>query len=687
MARPHPALIELVAGRALPPVAEQQAASLVASAIEHRVEGLLWDAVRTGGVAVPPALAADLARRDLRTQAGNARLWQALAAVNARLDEIGVSVLAAKGIAAEARWYDRLGQRPCNDVDLVLEPAAVARVRDVVAALEPTHFMLDDLPQLVGSGVLQSIDVTFQGVEIDLHVDLLKIEVPTRQTELLWSRSAQVHGPGGIVASAVDAEISLIHFLVHLNKDRFARLLGYSDVLRILAAEDLDWEFVDSFLTGEGLRTQAYAGLNAVAADLRLRAPRHSRPDAVSGAVWRILWRPQTRLQGHTGVASHAHRQLWIPWLAQGRALEAVHWWIRRRVFPPASLVPVYHPDTHGPYLQRLAVGRVRRVKERRRIKRGLVTDPQIALLAGERFKTFPPKWSHIQVPTSSAGAAIAALALYSPCQRAGYAVRDAAWHAVSTLGPQALPSRPRAWNSPVTPDIWRLLLESWYRELGPFDSFAVLGRPQPERSGFSLLLIDGDRGRAFVRMHKGPGSRFAAEQAALDLCTDAAVSTFWHPTVLGAGDADQWSYLAVSALAPQRHTAVQAPQDAVLDELRQALRDLPRAQDVPDHWQPMHGDFTHWNCRSLVDGTTAVFDWEEAGWGPPGADDVLFRATAAALGRGEAVGGPVEAVDFWIARLEARAGNRLRDQLSLETLRVLERMRMLAQRPSAAAQ
>jgi hypothetical protein len=668
-------LIDLVAGRELRAVPAAEAERRPDEALEHRVEGLLWDAVRRGSVPLPPTFVQRLARHDLRTQAGNGRLWKALQDVDRILGDIGVSVVAAKGVAAEARWYDRLGQRPCNDVDVVLDPAAVPRIRDVVAALEPSHFMLDDLPALVGSGILQSVDVTFAGVEIDIHADLLKVEVPTRQADVLWSRSTDVAGPGDMRIRAIDAEMSLIHFLIHLNKDRFARLLGYTDVIRILRSADLDWDFIDRFLAREGLRTPAYAALDAVARDLGVPALTHRHVGAVTGAVWQILWRPPLRLRGLSGTVSQAHRQLWIPWLAPGRFAEAVRWWLRRRVFPPTALLPVYHPDTSGSYLRRLAVGRIRRIKERRRIQRGLAVDPQIALLAGERFKTFPPKWSHIQVPTSSSQAALAALALYSPCQPAGYAVRDTAWHAVRTMGPRALPSRRRRWDPPMDADTWRTLLDRLRQELGRFDSLAVLARPQPERSGFSLLLIDGDRGRAFVRIHRGAVVQFRAQAAALDACTAAAVASFWHPSVLGSGAVGKWSYLATTALAPQRHVAVRDRPDAVLAEMQSAMQGLPRAADVPIHWQPLHGDFTHWNCRRLPDRRVAVFDWEDAGWGPPGADDVLFRATAAALSGAVPAAGPDEAVAFWARRLTERVRLRAGEQLSQETLRALQQM------------
>jgi len=87
------------------------------------------------------------------------------------------------------------------------------------------------------------------------------------------------------------------------------------------------------------------------------------------------------------------------------------------------------------------------------------------------------------------------------------------------------------------------------------------------------------------------------------------------------------------------------------------ALRTLPRRAETPPHWTPMHGDFTPWNLRRLDDGPLLLFDWEDAGWGPPGADEVLFQATEAALGRATDSGwAREEALAYWQERLRAKS-------------------------------
>jgi hypothetical protein len=304
----------------------------------------------------------------------------------------------------------------------------------------------------------------------------------------------------------------------------------------------------------------------------------------------------------------------------------------------------------------------------------GVVRSAPQDALAAERYKTFPPKWAHIQVPVSSRGAARSALALYAPCLRRGYAVRDAAWLLVSAIGPHALPGRHKRLQAPLPAEQWQALLDAWQQELGTFDSLALHSRPQEHRSGFAVLLLREGRSLAFVRVRKGHQADLTREQHVLGLCAVARPVSFWHPEALAGGNVGEWSYLATTAFPSDRHVAGRLPIADVLAEIGAALAPLPRDPGTPPHWVPMHGDLTPWNCRDLTDGRRALIDWEDAAWGPAGADEVLFRATVAALSGGSPGPGPAEAVAFWQARL-ARRPTRRNEPIGQLTLNALRRM------------
>lgn len=316
---------------------------------------------------LPPAEMREAAGRDLLAEHHNRRLWEVIREIQLRLASIGVGAAVAKGVVAENRWYDRPGERPCVDIDLVLEPTARTRFDDVIGALHPTHPLRPGLPILVRQGILQSVDVTVLATPVDIHADILKFEIPTRSLDTIWSRTVEVAGPDDLRVRALDAETSLVHFLLHLNKDRFARLIGFADVARLLSREALDWGFVDAFLAREGLRVPVYNSLYVVTDTLGLDPPPVQRPEGWRSRVWQRLWGEETRLWGHAGLVNRTHRQFLIPLLAEGRTTEGIRWLARRRLFPPRAMLPLYYPDTKGPYLVRVATGRLLRARDRRR--------------------------------------------------------------------------------------------------------------------------------------------------------------------------------------------------------------------------------------------------------------------------------------------------------------------------------
>lgn len=366
MPRPHPLLLDLAAERVPRPHDRGQLVGILSSSIEHRMSGLLRSSAADRTVNLPAEERRLLEARDLAQRAHHERLWNALVAIQRRLERRGILTAAAKGVAAEARWYARTGERPCRDLDLLLEPGSVSRVDEVIDELQPDHPFRSEVVRLVRTGTLQSVDLNFEGIGIDLHADLLKVEVPTRGREGIWERTLSIATPAGTLVRVLDAEISLILFAIHLNKDRFARLLGYADIVRLLAREPIDWSFVDDFLWREGLRIPVYSSLHAVSSDLGTAPPDVPRPGGWRATAWRALWPPRSRLRGALGSTTGFHRQLWIPWIAEGRTREALRWWMLRRVVPSADLLRLYEPDVDGRYPWRWLVVRYRGWRRRR---------------------------------------------------------------------------------------------------------------------------------------------------------------------------------------------------------------------------------------------------------------------------------------------------------------------------------
>jgi hypothetical protein len=339
---------------------------LVRSALEHRVAGLLWSEVAAGRLELGRPWTDELLQEDIRAWARHQLLWKGLVQVTRRLERMGIGVASAKGVTAEARWYARTGERPCFDADLLLAPDDIPRIGDVVRELMPEHPLGDSVQALVNGGALQSVDLFVDGIHVDLHVDLLKLEIlHTRQARVIWERVVPFRLADGSTIKVIDPEVSLVHFLVHLNKDRFAYLLGYADIARICAKAPLDWDFIDHFLRSEGIESHVYLALDTVLGTLGVPARAHPSVHGLRASAWRRLWSPSFRLRGDIGRVTSRQRQFWLGLLTRGRGLEATRGYLAR-LFPPAALARYQAPGTGGPYLWRIFGGRLRNAKRRR---------------------------------------------------------------------------------------------------------------------------------------------------------------------------------------------------------------------------------------------------------------------------------------------------------------------------------
>jgi len=370
MARPHPALIELAAGRVLPPV--DDVPGFLKSAMEHRMMGLVWNRARSGEFVLDPDLHRSLAAQSLFTERRHRKLSDALIHASELLAEKGIDVATFKGIAAEQRWYDQVGDRPCWDVDLLVAPHSLHRAGELIEMLDPERRNDGRIQRLVDADLLRTIDVVSDGVVMDIHFDLFKFGFRSRQQQLVWDRTVALPVAKGRSVRAVDAEISLINSLLHLNRDRFAKLLGFVEVLRIIERGDIDWDFVDAFVVFEGLETTHTRALTVVLETLGIDHPTPTPPGGWRSWVWNAAWPPRIRLLGEEGRLRFGRRgALLFPFLVRGRSLDAARY-VLRRSLPRSDMVDLNHPDARGPYLWRLVDARVRHRLRRRRERREL---------------------------------------------------------------------------------------------------------------------------------------------------------------------------------------------------------------------------------------------------------------------------------------------------------------------------
>ena len=363
-------MIDLAAGR--PPRLVGDPEPLLQSAFEHRMNGLLWRSVQRGQLEVSDDVRRKLAMESVHTEMRHTGIWDALTGAVGRLAAAGIEVATFKGVAAERRWYEGVGDRPCWDVDLLLAPHQLDRAREAVELIHPGHRMAATIQDLVDGWDMQGIPLKFGTTEIDLHFDLFKFGYPGRQPDVIWERTVPLTLDDGSSIRVLDPEVSLVHFLYHLNRDKFKRLLGYTDIARVLSDQSLDRGYVHAFVAAEGLSTQFAMALRAVTETLELPDEGVRIPAGWRARVWRLAWRPSTRLLGLAAEVRFLRRgALVLPVLVQGRVLDTLRYWLHR-LFPPSAAVDLKHPNTKGPYLWRLISGRIGQRWRRWRIRTAL---------------------------------------------------------------------------------------------------------------------------------------------------------------------------------------------------------------------------------------------------------------------------------------------------------------------------
>ncbi len=268
-------------------------------------------------------------------------------------------------------------------------------------------------------------------------------------------------------------------------------------------------------------------------------------------------------------------------------------------------------------------------------------------------FKRFAPGPDCVHVPTSSRKAALAGLAFYPACRPDSVRLQKLAWALTSVLGPRMLPGRSSAWAPPMEPRVWETLTARWRRAAGDFDGFAVSNRGGAT-GGLRLLLLRGGEPRAVAKLHPSTSDRCGREEGALSMLARSRPRSFRVPGILATGEVEGWCYLLVRPLPPRlSHVPGQPPLNRIVGEIQTGLAGLTRPGDVPHHWDPMHGELAPWTLRETADGDLVILDWDDVAWGPPGADEVFYRAAAAAVtGRPPSPIHVREALEFWRRRV-----------------------------------
>jgi hypothetical protein len=361
MARPHPLLIEVAAGRTINGAAIDH--TVVDSAVEHRMSGLLLKVARETRPPVDHGVRARLEALDLGLAMQRRRLMRTATAVHRRLEEVGIEHFFFKGVVEAYRVFEDPHHRPFADIDLCLAP--FESLSAATAAIAPDHPNVEHLDDLVAGGYISSVGFFENGQPLDLHTDVVRVGPNARHPEMWWEHTTTIDIPELGSVRALNREASFVVFVLHQARDRFRYLIGLCEFRRRLQSE-MSFDAVRSLAVAEGVWDQVAVAISAMSEDLGIPSPVQV-PKSLRARLWSWLWRAEVRLGGPESRLRHTRRGRWMmPLMARGRAASSLRW-IARSAFPPDVHLRRRHPDARGPYLWRIVAARIGQTLRRRR--------------------------------------------------------------------------------------------------------------------------------------------------------------------------------------------------------------------------------------------------------------------------------------------------------------------------------
>lgn len=193
----------------------------------HGVTELLTAPLTSGAVPVPPAIAADLKRRELEATGLNLNRTTQVVEVLDLLSSQQIRALTYKGPAFAQGVYGHLGRRVSNDIDILVDRRDVARVRPLL--LGAGYLLPPRAPRAGGSllyGLLPDVgrdDTLLPGrpghTSVDVHVTFARWTLGLRlDASAMFDRAVTVEIAGRPVRTLCPDDLLLalsIHGMMH----------------------------------------------------------------------------------------------------------------------------------------------------------------------------------------------------------------------------------------------------------------------------------------------------------------------------------------------------------------------------------------------------------------------------------------------------------------------------------------
>jgi Uncharacterised nucleotidyltransferase len=201
----------------------------------HGMSSIAWRVLAAHAKLVPTGVLADLRTRHLTVAARALYLAHELLTVIDLLDTSGVPAIVFKGPTLAALAYDQPGLREFSDLDILVQPAARARVRQTLIAHCYRPKCSDG--RVIESPIFQCTEEAFvasDGVTVlDLHWRILPHYTSFPDADSLWARAGQSELRGHPVATLATEDL-LLFLCVHGAKHGWPLLSWICDLAGLI---------------------------------------------------------------------------------------------------------------------------------------------------------------------------------------------------------------------------------------------------------------------------------------------------------------------------------------------------------------------------------------------------------------------------------------------------------------------
>ena len=212
-----------------------------------------------------------------------------------------IQAILLKGVALTQAVYPNIALRTCTDVDLLIRPNDLPRVKDTLIQLgyqvEPNfdQFNVSDVKQ--NSFYIRHIkferrNSSILSSPIDLHCHLGWDE---KRETAFWERSQAVN-IGSVKSLVLCPEDCLTYLCIHLHHHGYDRLKWFVDINALVATYQsrLDWNLLIAEYKGTGIGTIFYHTLRFVQQVLHCKIPEDFlsdlQPHRYESRLFGLLW-------------------------------------------------------------------------------------------------------------------------------------------------------------------------------------------------------------------------------------------------------------------------------------------------------------------------------------------------------------------------------------------------------------